>query len=83
MNFSEWKNRIDERPAIAIAYLTAICAGVQQDRMPLRKYLLLHPTSRLTPEDKQSLCSWTSAEIAKHIERRRRTLVTQSARTSR
>ena len=80
LNLSEWAVRIGQRPAMAVGYLAAICAGVQQDRMPLAKYRLLHPESRLTHADKEALCSWTKAEIASQLERRRKTLVTQTAR---
>lgn len=79
-NLSEWTVRAGQRPASAIAYLTAMCAGVQQDRMPLPKYLMLHPESRLTPGDKEALCAWTGSEITKQMQRRRKTLVTQSTR---
>jgi len=83
LNLSEWGERVGQRPATAIAFLTAMCADVSQDRMPLPKYLMLHPKSRLTRADKESLCSWTSFEIARQMERRRRTVVTQSAQSTR
>jgi hypothetical protein len=34
MNFSEWRIA-SMRARVAIAYLTAICAGVQQDRIAI------------------------------------------------
>jgi Haem-binding domain len=79
MNLSEWAVRTQQRPAAAIGTLTAMCAGVQQDRMPLSKYRLLHPEARLTKGEKDDLCAWTTAEVAKHLEKKRRTLVTQNA----
>ena len=83
LNLSEWGLRVGQRPTTAITYLTAMCADVSKGRMPLPKYLMLHPESRLTRADKESLCSWTSTEIARQVERRRRTLVTQSAQSRR
>ncbi|HYP08000.1 MAG TPA: heme-binding domain-containing protein [Bryobacteraceae bacterium] len=80
MNLSEWGPRTEKRPAAAVGQLTAICAGVKQDRMPLPQYVLIHPESRLTPADKQALCEWTAAEITRTMERRRKTLVTHNAR---
>jgi hypothetical protein len=79
MNLSEWAERTRQRPASEIGLLTAMCAGVQQDRMPLSKYRFLHPESRLTRAEKDALCAWTSSEVARHIERRRRTPGTASA----
>lgn len=59
MNFSEWH----KRPYPAIGALTASCSGVQSNRMPPERYLLLHPEARLSAQEKESLCQWTRDAI--------------------
>ena len=75
LNFSEWAVGAGQRPTTAIGFLSAMCAGVQQDRMPLPKYLILHPEARFSAADKKALCGWTSEEIARQMERKRKTMV--------
>ena len=60
MNLSDW-------PATQAAQglLVAACAGIQTGRMPLAQYLWMHPSARLTAEEKKLFCDWTAAEIAR------------------
>jgi hypothetical protein len=78
LNLSEWTTGAGLRPASAVGVLTAMCAGVQQDRMPLPKYRILHPQARLTADDKEALCAWTVVETNRQLDRKRKTLVTQN-----
>lgn len=59
MNLSEWgrldRDRQDRR-------LRQICDEVSDGAMPLSSYTPLHPNSRLSAEDKKTLCDWTDAE---------------------
>lgn len=50
--------------------LTAACADVQTDRMPLPRYTMLHPEAKLSAEEKKAFCTWTAQEskrLAKQI----------------
>ena len=39
-----------------------ICEEVEEGEMPLREYLWLHPSARLSEADRQTLCAWSKAE---------------------
>jgi Haem-binding domain len=80
MNLSEWTKQAGRTPAAAIGNLTAICADVKSERMPLAKYRLLHPEARLSSAEKEAVCAWTSAEIERQIQIKRRSLISQSSR---
>ena len=59
MNFSEWgrysarqvENKLEE-----------ICAEVQAEAMPPKKYVLAHSQAKLTTDDVKAICVWTVAE---------------------
>ena len=59
LNFSEWgklpRDRQDRK-------LRQICDEVTDGQMPLSSYLPMHPTARLSEQDKKTLCDWTEAE---------------------
>ena len=59
MNMSEWgklpKDRQDRK-------LRQICDEVQDGVMPLSSYLPMHPTAKLSEQDKKTLCDWTEKE---------------------
>ncbi len=62
MNLSHW----DElQPEEQTRLLASLAAEVANQRMPVRRYLLLHPSARLTDEERKSVIAWT------HDERRR------------
>lgn len=71
LNFSEWGIQAGRKPSIAISTLAAICGNVQNGRMPLRPYTLLHPEARLTSEDTKAICNWTSTESARYLRQKR------------
>lgn len=62
MNFSEWgtydKNKQSRR-------LRDICEQVEDGEMPLNTYTTLHPGSKLSAADVQTLCEWSKAERAR------------------
>ena len=59
MNLSEWgrldRDRQDRK-------LRQICDVVSDGVMPLSVYTPMHPNSKLSAEDKKTLCDWTDAE---------------------
>lgn len=59
MNLSEWgkldRDRQDRK-------LRQICDEVQDGAMPLSSYLPMHPTARLSDQDRKTLCDWTDQE---------------------
>ena len=80
LNFSEWATGPGKRPAVAMGYLTAICADVKSQRMPLSKYLFLHKEARLSDQDRDAICSWTSAETQRYAQLKRRNLISQNGK---
>ncbi len=70
MNLSEW-GVMAPRLEVGAAYLAAACADVQSGRMPKRQYLWLHPSARLSPEERRQFCDWTEGEISRVVQTRR------------
>jgi cytochrome c551/c552 len=62
MNLSEWgrldRDRQDRK-------LRQICDEVSDGSMPLSSYTPMHPNSKLSAEDKKTLCDWIDAERAR------------------
>jgi hypothetical protein len=59
LSFSEWATypkRKRERK------LHEMCEQVESGEMPLKSYLPLHPSARLSDDDKRRLCEWTRQE---------------------
>jgi hypothetical protein len=42
--------------------LEEVCEMVEKGEMPLKSYLPLHPSAKLSDADKQTLCAWTKEE---------------------
>ena len=59
MNLSEW-GRLDADKQSR--KLRQICDQVEDGAMPLSSYTPMHPGSKLSSEDKKTLCDWTDAE---------------------
>ena len=59
LNISDWA-RYDTRRATH--KLEAICDEVKSGEMPMKSYLLLHPSASLSEDDKKALCDWTNEE---------------------
>jgi len=58
MNFSEWQSY---SPKKRDQKLEDICEQVLNGDMPDGKYLLIHRSARLSPEEKESVCRWAQA----------------------
>jgi hypothetical protein len=59
LSFSEWgtyTKRKRERK------LHEICEQVESGEMPLKSYLPLHPSARLSDEDRRRICEWARLE---------------------
>ena len=59
--------------------LAAACANVKSGRMPLPRYLMLHPEARLSAQDQATLCEWTGIEIARLLSEKRQSGETRSS----
>lgn len=59
LNFSEWGGYTPRRRE---RKLHEICQQVESGQMPLRSYLPLHPSARLSDEDRRLLCDWAREE---------------------
>lgn len=68
LNFSEWGTYGDK---IKETRLNAICYLVENKKMPLDSYLLLHSEAKLSSDDIKKVCDWTKSEVEKlNIENR-------------
>jgi hypothetical protein len=59
MNLSQWDGYTEEQK---VELLTKIGVDVRNHRMPLPKYLKLHPQARLSNDDVTRLYTWTQSE---------------------
>lgn len=59
MNLSNWPDYAPQDRAVLLA---RIAVEVRNGRMPVGRYLLLHPDARLTEADRQAILSWTRDE---------------------
>jgi hypothetical protein len=59
LNLSEWAKLPPDRQD---RKLRQICDEVQDGQMPLASYLPMHPTAKLSEQDKKTLCDWTDKE---------------------
>jgi hypothetical protein len=62
LTFSDWGSYTPRR---ASRKLDEICEQVEAGEMPLKSYLLLHPSAKLSDADRKLLCEWTEAERAR------------------
>jgi hypothetical protein len=58
LNFSEWGTFKPRRKA---RKLDELCDQVKDKKMPLKKYLFLHPRARLSDADRARLCEWATS----------------------
>lgn len=58
MNFSEWGKIPESKRQLR---LENICEEVQEGKMPLPKYLIMHKEAELTQADKEVLCNWVKS----------------------
>ncbi len=59
MNFSQWPAG---RERYASSLLMAMCPDLRSGAMPKRGYTLLHPGARLSGEEVNRVCQWSTAE---------------------
>ena len=59
VNFSEWGGYTQKRK---LRKLKEICDQVKEGDMPLKKYVPLHPASKLSDADRAAICDWAKAE---------------------
>jgi hypothetical protein len=59
LNFSSW-GILDKTQKIT--QLDEICEEITSGSMPLKSYLLIHRSSRLSKQDVQAICEWTESE---------------------
>jgi len=59
MNLSQWQDySVDDR----VRLLSEIGSAVRNRKMPVQRYLLLHPEARLTDMERQQIYRWTRTE---------------------
>ena len=63
LNFSTWA---DSTPKRQEHKLEEICEVVEEREMPLKNYLLLHPSAKLSDADRRRLCEWSFAWRAEY-----------------
>ena len=59
LNFSEYGSY---KPRRKNKKLEEICEQVEEGEMPLPEYTWLHPGTKLSEADKQTLCAWSKSE---------------------
>lgn len=62
LNISDWAKYDNKR---ATRKLDEICEQVKTGEMPIKSYLLIHPSAKLSDADKQALCNWAEQERAR------------------
>ena len=63
MNFSDWTSSDPHEARRAAGLLMAGCAAVQGGLMPRKQYLLMHPDAKVSAEEAQQFCAWTTATV--------------------
>jgi hypothetical protein len=70
MNFSEWSARERAFGPPANDILMVACADLRSRRMPLPKYLWLHPESRPTESEIEDYCAWAKQRVTQATDQR-------------
>ena len=60
MNFSEWGSY---KMGKVLSLLEGICEETSNDGMPLKPYVLLHPSAALSDVEVKALCDWSEQEM--------------------
>jgi hypothetical protein len=60
LNFSEWDSYTKGQK---MAYLAAMGSATAQERMPPKRYVVVHPNSKLSPADRDILKQWSRSEF--------------------
>lgn len=75
LNLSEWSVQAGRKPELGASILAAACAAARSGRMPRFPYGLVHPEARLSPADLDTLCGWTSSEVRRLIQQKRKAAI--------
>jgi hypothetical protein len=59
INFQDWEAQ--KSPEAATKHLASICKEVRDGGMPPFSYRMIHKESRLSPEDINTVCSWSQS----------------------
>ena len=59
LDFSEWEKYSAQQKHVA---LESICGVMATRRMPPQPYSFMHPETRLTEKDKNTVCNWVQKE---------------------
>ena len=59
LNLSDWPALVHEGPEEVVGRVIAVCDEVELENMPPRRYTYLHPSAKLTAQDRKTLCSWS------------------------
>ena len=59
LSFSEWGTYPQRKASVK---LKEICEQVEAGEMPIKSYLPLHPSAKLSDEDRRVLCEWAHGE---------------------
>jgi hypothetical protein len=62
LSFSDWGTYPQRKAA---RKLEEMCDEVEKGDMPIRSYLLIHPSAKLSDADRRVLCDWTKQEGAR------------------
>jgi hypothetical protein len=60
MNFSEWGSY---KMGKVLSVLEGICEETSEGGMPLKQYVLLHPSTGLSELEVKALCDWSEQEM--------------------
>jgi hypothetical protein len=61
LNFSEWGTLGARRSA---RRLEEICEEIRSGAMPIPAYTLMHPSTKLAPQEIEAICGWTKEALA-------------------
>ena len=63
VNLTNWSATTGKTPGLSMGALAAMCADVQSGRMPDKKYLWMHPEAKMSPEETNAFCNWTTEQM--------------------
>ncbi len=66
LNFSQWDTYSRGQK---MAFVAAMASAANQERMPPKRYVFLHPDARLSDNDRQIIKSWSRSEFRKLAKR--------------
>ena len=64
VDFINWTQKNGSTPVRAAATLLTACSDLETGRMPLARYLWMHPDAKPGKDDIQAFCAWANQESA-------------------